>query len=267
MFCYFGHPKSASTYFGKIMLRFGVELGFKHFYKQITLPGSLEKINSNYFDLVISQNSSYSKVNSIKHDFKAFHLIRDPRDICVSAYFSYLKTHDIDNWTELADLRKTLSKKSIDEGLYDVIDFNHQFFEHMGTWDFGDERILELRFENYILNPSKTIFNIMMFFDLVKERSTLLDEIVIFYNRLVFKLFRSSTLAIRIKKLSKSRIEKIIEELSFKNITKDREIGEENVNSHYRKGIQGDWKKFLKEEHLSYFRSKHPDLLSKLNYE
>jgi len=267
MFCYFGHPKSASTYFGKIMLRFGVELGYKHFYRQITLPGSIEKINENHFDLLISQNSSYSMVSSIEHDFQAFHLIRDPRDICVSAYFSYLKTHNIDNWPELAALRETISKKPMDEGLYDVIDFNHQFFRHMETWNFSDNRILELRFEDYILNPSKTIFSIMNFFDLVQEKSTLLSQIIIFYNRLIFKLFRSTALSIRLQRLSRDRIEKIIEELSFKNITKDREVGEENVDSHYRKGIQGDWKKFLKEEHLSYFQSKHPDLLTKLSYE
>lgn len=264
--CYFGHPKSASTFFGKIMLRFGVELGLKHFYKQITLPGSIDQINSNNFDLIISQNSSYSKVSSINQNFKAFHIIRDPRDICVSAYFSYLKTHDTSNWPQLEELRKELQKKDKTEGLKDVIDFNFQFLNNMETWCFEDERILELKFEEYLDNPKKIIFEIMEFLDLVQEKTSPLNFFILNYNRVVFKLFRSTAISIPLKRLSKSRVEKIISQLSFKKLSKNRMKGEENTDSHYRKGVEGDWKNHFKEEHIEYFNSKHPNLLAKLNY-
>jgi len=89
---------------------------------------------------------------------------------------------------------------------------------------------------------------------------------LISYNRIVFKIFRSTFLSVGMNKLSKSRIDKIASQLSFKKLAKNRNAGEENTNSHYRKGVKGDWKNHFQKEHIEYFNSKHPNLLSKLNY-
>ena len=38
-------------------------------------------------------------LDNYSNEFRGIHLIRDPRDIVVSGYFSHLKTHPENEWT------------------------------------------------------------------------------------------------------------------------------------------------------------------------
>jgi hypothetical protein len=46
-----------------------------------------------------------------------------------------------------------------------------------------------------------------------------------------------------------------------------RAPGEEDVTSHYRKGVPGDWKLHFGPAHIDYFKQHYNDLLLKLGYE
>ena len=46
-----------------------------------------------------------------------------------------------------------------------------------------------------------------------------------------------------------------------------RKQGEEDVKSHYRKGVAGDWVNYFDEKHRRAFKEKYNDLLIKLGYE
>ncbi len=59
----------------------------------------------------------------------------------------------------------------------------------------------------------------------------------------------------------------IVYKHEFSKLAGGRNLGEEDVKSHYRKGVSGDWKNHLKEEHIKLFKEKHNDLLIKLGYE
>jgi hypothetical protein len=46
-----------------------------------------------------------------------------------------------------------------------------------------------------------------------------------------------------------------------------RKIGEEDEKSHYRKGIAGDWRNHLTDDHVKLFRKCHGDLVERLGYD
>ena len=106
LYCYFGHPKCAGTWMSGFFLGVFHELGLKSFQHQLTLIDNPPKfIQEKNLDVLLSQNSSYFKVETL-NNYKGIHLIRDPRDISVSAYFSYRNTHAIGDWKALGEIRK-----------------------------------------------------------------------------------------------------------------------------------------------------------------
>jgi hypothetical protein len=48
---------------------------------------------------------------------------------------------------------------------------------------------------------------------------------------------------------------------------KGRRAGEENVQSHYRKGVAGDWINHFTPEHVEAFKERFGDLVQRLGYE
>jgi len=74
-------------------------------------------------------------------------VIRDPRDMIVSGYFSHLKSHSEQDWPELTEHRKRLQSLSKEDGLLAELDFSRQFLDDLATWSYSDPNILELRFD------------------------------------------------------------------------------------------------------------------------
>ena len=98
IYCYFGHHKCASTWITNIVFDICAINGFRPYQKQINLIEDLEnEISPNKVDFYICQTSIYEKVSKIKN-YKGFHVIRDPRDIIISAYFSHLYSHSTEGW-------------------------------------------------------------------------------------------------------------------------------------------------------------------------
>lgn len=62
-------------------------------------------------------------------------------------------------------------------------------------------------------------------------------------------------------------LKEILTKKSFRRLSGGRRRGQENVQSHYRKGIPGDWRNHLEAVHIRAFKSDHNDLLVKLGYE
>jgi hypothetical protein len=55
--------------------------------------------------------------------------------------------------------------------------------------------------------------------------------------------------------------------LRFEAQSGGRERGSEDVGSHYRKGIAGDWVNYFTREHAEAFQDKFGDLVGRLGYE
>jgi Sulfotransferase domain len=265
VYCYFGHPKSGSTWLGGIMGRVAIEMGQPFLYRQLALGNTVYDLNKGNFRFLISQNTSYAHVQKIKRPFRGFHVIRDPRDISVSAYFSYKKTHAIRDWGQLQQLRDKLNAIAFQEGLLETIKFNASFFKYMSNWDFRNPNIYEIKFENLIAEPSEKLKEIFNHLEIVREGTNNLN-LTGKYNRVVNKL-GASGLAVRRDQLTSVALNDIVKTLSFQNLTKGRKQGTENTDSHYRKGESGDWKEHFTNQHKDYFKEHFGTLLIELGYE
>lgn len=62
-------------------------------------------------------------------------------------------------------------------------------------------------------------------------------------------------------------IEECVKAGSFKNLAKGRAAGTENRESHFRKGVQGDWRRHFDENTHAQFRNHGGELLDELGYD
>jgi len=99
---FFGHHKCGTTWIESIISQVCRYIGMNHidFHspRQYAddLPGYIEK---NSIQFLSYTSSSMKIIRQFKPD-KGFHVIRDPIDIVVSAYYSHLYSHPTDEWPE-----------------------------------------------------------------------------------------------------------------------------------------------------------------------
>jgi hypothetical protein len=106
---------------------------------------------------------------TVRGGYRGFHVIRDPRDILISAYFSHLYTHSIrDEWGErLAGHRQQLaSAPSLEEGLLLELAFAASNFANIGGWRYDDPNVYETRYETLIADPWATYVDAFQFLGL-----------------------------------------------------------------------------------------------------
>lgn len=178
--------------------------------------------------------------------FKAFHVIRDPRDIVVSGYFSHKNSHHVEHWPELETHRRQLNEVSVDEGLLLEMEFSRLLrtrnlqvglLSSLEDWDYEQQNILELKYETLIEDPPTAFSRAFSFLGLLEsngEREQLLNA---------------------------------IDQYSFRKLSGGRQQGQEDQRNHFRKGIAGDWKKYFSDDHKARFKAEFGDLLIRLGYE
>jgi hypothetical protein len=167
--------------------------------------------------------------------FRGFHIIRDPRDVVVSTYYSHLYSHPL--FEGLEEKREKLKSISKDEGLTFVLrDRRHQFTA-MLEWDYAQPNVLELRMEDVTADATWEVPRIVDFLGLGA-----LDG------------------------LDKAAVQDIVAAHDF-TIMAGRNQGEEDVMSHYRKGVKGDWMNHFRPQHVAYFKKHYGELLMRLGYE
>jgi hypothetical protein len=280
MYGFFGHHKCGKLWINSIVYKVATELGLKHrvFYTSQFFRFDLKKtVKKKRLDFVSCINADIKHISLANND-RGFHVVRDPRDIAVSAYFSHRYSHPLRGWPELSEHRRKLSKLSIDEGLmldmmfcktlpnkgYDV-----KLFDTLLNWDYEQSNIMEIKFEELIKDPLVVFFRIFKFLGIILETdNTETGEgnfMKILFNRMGQKI-RSPFLFSK-GSLSVQRFMCLFQKQSFSTNTGGRLQGEEDVRSHYRKGVAGDWKNYFKKEHKAYFKENFSDLLIKLKYE
>ncbi len=214
--------------------------------------------------LLISLNSSLSGLDDLP-EFKGFHLIRDPRDICVSGYYSHLNSHGLDGFDRLGPHREALKKCSKEEGLFLEFEFSKLWLDHMKNWDYENENIIEIKMEELFKDPYSQWSSILIFLGFQIKDSNDSGFVLGKINHLAKKMGVNEL--IKMESISKGFLVKLIEKYSFKSLSKGRGKGEEDKQSHYRKGTEGDWVNHFSEEHKNVFKELYGDLLIKLGYE
>ena len=199
------------------------------------------------------------------------HIIRDPRDIVVSAYFSHLYSHSTSSWNELRAHREKLQDLSKEEGIHEEIEFRSRSLKHMASWNYQQEHVLEFRFEDFISNPYETLMKVFDFYGLLEDADYRFGYRVMGLYREICAALNARTsmqwpARIGPGKLPAAELLTISWRNRFQARTAGRQKGEENTRSHYRKGQSGDWRNHLTQDHKAHFKQLYPDLVPKLGY-
>ena len=269
LLAYFGHHKCACTWISDIMLNIGNDLGLKTCLTQLNVDETIsEKVHSGKIELLLSLTSPYQKAKGLS-PFKAFHVIRDPRDICVSGYFSHMYSHSTEGWPGLESHRQKLKSLNKTDGLMVEIDFTSYFLEHISEWRYDDPNILEIKMEDLTRSPFDEFLRVLKFLGLYsvdKSPTSPVYGSYALYNRVINRIGLTAYF-IKQSNVSEKRLKRILHKNRFKKLAAGRRHGEEDNQSHYRKGVAGDWKNHFESVHKDYFKEKFGDLLIRLGYE
>jgi len=176
----------------------------------------------------IFRNANVNK-GILDKDVKGFHIVRDPRDMLVSAAYSHKYTHPTGNWPGLERFRKEVKELSIGRVIRRELTFLGAFLDDMRGWGpmewVSTIKAEELKSEDFI--------------DIFKAAGMNVDL---------------------------GLIELIMEKNSFENRT-GRSVGEEDITSHYRSGRQGQWKDHFNKLIKYEFIKMYGKLISSYGYE
>ena len=274
LFAFYGHHKCATMWINRIIATVcgKLALHFDAVYGPDDFDGDLAAyIATRDVDFISLGNAQLDHVRNLREHL-GFHIIRDPRDITVSAYFSHLHSHSTSKWSELVEYREKLQSVPQDEGLMLEIENRSGEFRDLSTWDYNQENILEVRFEDLVLHSYDNLLRIFGHLQLLDERDyripgrarTLALELIDYLTR-----NRASALcrAIKPDALSGAEVLIIAWRNRFQARAAGRKVGEENRLSHFRKGQPGDWRNHFKPEHKRLFKELYPNLLTELGYE
>jgi hypothetical protein len=153
---------------------------------------------------------------------------RDPRDVVVSWYFSVKHSHAAHG--EVARIRWQLAEMSSEAGLLYAIDYVEAFglFEAQRSWlNADDPNVLLVRFEEMIApGGAPVIEQILQHCDIRMPRSVLTA---------------------------------VLDDYSFTSLS-GRLQGDEDRNSHYRKGMAGDWRAYFTDRIAARFKEAGGDM-------
>ncbi|MGL5080948.1 MAG: sulfotransferase domain-containing protein [Microcoleaceae cyanobacterium] len=283
---YFGHHKSGSTWIETLVNQACKQINLD---VKITSTPKLFNLDlqqcfqKDKFDLICYTNADINFVQPVLDHLKGFHVIRDPRDIIVSAYFSHRYSHSTQSWPELNDYRKQLEQLSKEKGLLLVMDYlssmkvdgvELDIFGQMANWNYNLPNILELKFEEMIANPYSKFLDILQFLNLLDDSPYVSVKSLSSYlfgetlNRGIHRLNPSFKKTITFSsKIYPWQALNIVYEHDFSRYARGRKPGQEDVKSHNRKGVAGDWKNHFEEIHKQVFKQKYDSLLVQLGYE
>lgn len=169
-------------------------------------------------------------------NYRSFFILRDPRDILVSWYFSMKYSHP--TFLLVSKLREEIQGMDFEEGMKFCIDTlnNLGLFEAQRSWmstPVEDENVKIFRYEDF---ASDNFGFLLELFKYLRIEMPCAD-----FDRLCAKN-------------------------TFSRITGGRELGEEEIRSHYRKGVPGDWANYFSPAIAGYFHQVTGDLLDALSY-
>lgn len=233
---HFTHPKAASTWINNILgLLFRDRCAPRGRLVARATGGDFSKHVFESGWVYRAMLMSYE--DFLSHDelrgIKRFVVIRDLRDTLVSLYFSLKVSHVLEGQPSVQQERETLSKLETEEGFLHLIHGQLKgAADFQASWLGKDEIVL--RYEDLLVNP------LLILEDVLIERLEM--------------------------PVSLAALDRAIRRTHFETVYK-RKLGEEDVSSHGRKGVPGDWKNHFTPEIRRQFVAKYGQLLIDTGYE
>jgi len=274
---YFGHHKAATSWVIKIISDLAYLNAFSlevlNTSKECT-PEIVSGLRAGNVNILALRNADPNCLSSLGQ-YRGFHIVRDPRDIVVSSYFSHRKTHPTENWPELRTHKQKLQAMSIEDGILCDMEFCEKLttlgfdvkpFGSMAEWDYENDDVMELRYEDIVTSPYDNFIEIFQFLEMFDEveigLKSLSKHVLRILKGNILKGYSGNTVRINSWNLLAS-----IYENRFAKKAGGRVRGEENTSSHYRKGIAGDWRNYFTDRHKARFKELYGDIVVNLGYE
>ena len=184
-------------------------------------------------------------IKNLYPEAKVIHIVRDPRDVAVSAMFhsyrNFLANRER-NWiTSYIESALKGEREGVLKNKALLAYFNNYakswnkivgIFHNKGKNLFGDNYIV-VRYEDLLRETNEHVGRLFEFVGLRHERELVAD---------------------------------IVEKASFKRLTKGRKTGEQDSLSFYRKGVAGDWKNYITVEESRKVFDKALELMKMFGY-
>lgn len=169
--------------------------------------------------------------------YKAFFVMRDPRDLLISWYFSAKYSHPLVG--ELGRIRQELQRLDVEGGLVYGIDYleNEGLFKAQRSWADAskkDPNVLLVKYEKLIAPDNAVLFR------------QVLNHCDI--------------------RIPDNQLNDLLKSYSFEKLS-GRKRGQEDQKAHYRKGVQGDWRNYFTDKIQNRFMEVSGDLLAAWQYE
>jgi hypothetical protein len=291
-YAYFGHHKCASTWVWEILYKVCREAGLVH--RLVVDPatpsgtGPLTDYRTTFaradlgrylreqgVDVVSCITADRAHVDGLRQGgagLRGFHVIRDPRDILVSAYFSHRNSHPTDGLDHLAEHRERLKAVSKDEGLLLEMDFSSAELHALQEWDYESEGILEVKMETLTAHPYSTFLSIFQHLDLMdwEGQPLMRHKARAFAQTTLNRLSTRHPLFAPLRRplpITGDMLLGRIYDDRFEKKSGGRRVGKSDASSHYRKGKAGDWRNHFTPVHAEAFLDRFGDLLVRTGYE
>ena len=278
---YFGHHKCGSKMIMSIMGRASRYMGLKQDNFHSPKMWGYDE-NHKTLDMIVADkeldfvtyNNADKKFLGDDSQYLGLHVIRDPRDIVISSYFSHRNSHSTDQWPELVEFRKVLEKLPQNEGILESLKFtanlkidgwNINLFDALMNWDYSLPNILEVKFEKIVNNPYQAFLDIFEFMGILEDKEIININSIIRYR--LSNIFPNTPFMKKNYRIPVWLLLFFVYTNRFSKLAGGRDIGQEDVKSHYRKGTPGDWKNYFSDQHKLIFKKNYNDLLIKLGYE
>jgi hypothetical protein len=286
-YVYFGHHKCASTWIDTIIKEVVKEHGYAYrgFVDHETPRGHgpltdysttvrredlAAYVVAERIDVVSCLAADNAQVEALQ-PLKGVHVIRDPRDIIVSGYFSHKHSHPVGHLPHMAAHRQRLQEVSKDEGLLLEMEYAASVLQDMASWNYDHPDILELKMEDLTARPYEGFLQIFSHFGLLDEEGSydLQQRLGLFAIALANHLSRTRKgpdwLRRQIPVNAGLLLDRVYDN-RFEKKTRGRDKGESDVKSHYRKGKAGDWRNHFSERHVQAFEEMFGDIVWRLGY-
>lgn len=269
---YVSHHKCATKYALTVLRTVGYGAGWnvRNFHRPEQFDGNLSTVpRATDGDVVFWGNGEWGHLRDLDFD-RACHVVRDPRDMLVSAYFSHRESHSTANWPELEDHRRRLRSTSEAEGLMMEIEFMAPVFEAMARWDYDDPRVREVKFEDLVKRPFTEFLEMYQHWDLLVQEARrpgarCVAKFRSYANRVHRRLLGSPDLW-TVPRVHAEDVLAAVHANRFEVLSGGRKRGSSDAGHHYRKGVPGDWANHLEPVHLDAMDRKFGALLSKCGY-
>lgn len=168
--------------------------------------------------------------------YRAFFVLRDPRDVVVSWYFSGKHSHR--SAEGIDEIRPSLQRLPVTEGFCYMIDRLQEWgsFEAQRSWvgaERGDPHVKIFRYEDLARQPASFVEQLLAWLEI---------------------------------RPTPPELAALIRRHSFSVHAGNRLQGTEDVDSHYRKGVAGDWENHFNPAIIAHFETVTGDLVERLGY-